>query len=325
MQELLRKPLLLRAQVGIAAFCVGFGIAFAIWSDYSCNRKYAYINEDIICGSKDAIEKTEYTETHDEIQALIAEERDKGRILTAGVYFRDLKHGPLFGINENLPYAPASLLKLPLAVVFLSTAEGEPEVLTQKISYQGIPSQEEVGSKPVIKALPGMEYTIEELLRMMIIDSDNASYEALEAFLHKSESRLFLRKQVFQELGLISPTDRVEETLSVRGYASIFRILYNASYLNWESTEKLLSWLGESDFKEGLEAGIPARIRVAHKYGARLFSDDTKQLHDCGIVYFPKNPYILCIMTRGNDWDHLSALIGKISKIVYDEVESRKL
>ena len=44
------------------------------------------------------------------------------------------------------------------------------------------------------------------------------------------------------------------------------------------------------------------------------------ELHDCGIVYHPQNPYIICIMTKGGDINSEKLQIQKISKAVYNGV-----
>ncbi len=41
------------------------------------------------------------------------------------------------------------------------------------------------------------------------------------------------------------------------------------------------------------------------------------EAHDCGIVYYPDSPYLLCVMTRGKDTGQLESIIGKISQITY--------
>ncbi len=64
---------------------------------------------------------------------------------------------------------------------------------------------------------------------------------------------------------------------------------------------------------------------VAHKFGERSFLDKkTKQLHDCGIVYHPAKPYVLCVMTRGDDFDKLSAVLRSVSALVYQEVDAQQ-
>jgi beta-lactamase class A len=103
------------------------------------------------------------------------------------------------------------------------------------------------------------------------------------------------------------------------------RILYNASYLEPELSERALTILTEAEFSEGVAKKLPSSVPVAHKFGERLLDNEIKQLHDCGIVYFPQNPYVLCVMTKGQDWEKLAQTIQDVSKMVYDEVNSRKI
>jgi beta-lactamase class A len=321
------KTALLRIIIGIAILGLGFGggIAFQRAQRAACDTTYRFINRDIACGAPDTIRKTGYIETVNYLKAYIAAVQATGEVSEVSVYFRDLVHGPVFGINELADFAPASLLKLPLAMVFFRSAETEPEVLTHSVKYEGNTAVMEQRIRPRISAEEGTPYTIEELLRMMLVYSDNASYEALEAFLAANSDRSFLRHEIFQEIGLINSTNRVEETITVRGYASLFRILYNVSYLEREYSERILKWLSESEYDKGLVAGVPEGISVAHKFGERVVSGGLKQLHDCGIVYYPGNPYLLCVMTRGKDFTELEHVIMEISRMTYQEVGSRRL
>jgi len=102
-------------------------------------------------------------------------------------------------------------------------------------------------------------------------------------------------------------------------------MLYNASYLNKELSEKALQYLSEVDFKQGLVSGVPQGIVVAHKFGEKVFgsSAEIKQLHDCGIVYYPRHPYLLCVMTRGASFEYLDDTIRQISSLVYQEVDAQ--
>lgn len=106
---------------------------------------------------------------------------------------------------------------------------------------------------------------------------------------------------VFNDLGIPLPRD-IDYALSVKEYASFFRILYNASYLTRENSEMALKLLSESKFRGGLAGKIPSDIVIAHKFGEREMIDENgssiNQLHDCGIVYYTPYPYLICIMTR---------------------------
>jgi beta-lactamase class A len=115
-----------------------------------------------------------------------------------------------------------------------------------------------------------------------------------------------------------------ENSVSVHGYSGLFRILYNASYLNRNMSEKALQLLSLQDFPQGIVAGVPKGTVVAAKFGEKARGVDEKyhQLHEFGIVYHPKHAYILGIMTRGNDFEALSGVIRQISKLVYTEIDA---
>jgi beta-lactamase class A len=291
----------------------------------ACISSFKYISADVVCGRHDVISKLSYALLESEINKYIGEQQAREGVEEVSVYFRDLQYGPVMNINELANFVPASLFKLPNAFVFLASAESQPELLQRKISYSGVSSVSSQRIQPLQSALPEVEYTIEELLQMMISYSDNASYNALEAFILNDPRRESIRREVFQELGLIDPTSRIEEAITPRGYSSLFRVLYNVSYLSEEYSELLLSWLADSPYEDGLAAGVPESIVVAHKFGERDLPDGVKQLHDCGIVYFPDNPYFLCVMTQGTDWESIEETIATISEMVWNEVESRRL
>ena len=66
---------------------------------------------------------------------------------------------------------------------------------------------------------------------------------------------------------------------------------------------------------------MPAKTEIAHKFGAYA-RGASYEMHDCGIIYAGDNPYILCVMTRGSNFDDLSDAIGQISKTIYEEVKN---
>ena len=81
-----------------------------------------------------------------------------------------------------------------------------------------------------------------------------------------------------------------------------------------------LNWLTEVDFKKGMVAGIPLNVVVAHKFGERGVEKEL-QFHDCGIVYYPGRPYVICIMSRGENMENLINNVRDISRLVYQHVD----
>lgn len=91
--------------------------------------------------------------------------------------------------------------------------------------------------------------------------------------------------------------------LTVKEYASFFRILFNSSYLSADNSERALNLLAHTEYHDALPS--PQGVVVAHKFGEAGTENIERQLHDCGIVYLPDHPYLACIMTRGRDAEKL--------------------
>ena len=291
----------------------------------ACEKDYQFVNAEIACGPPAVISKVDYKETQVELTELIGQKISNNEIEFTGLYFRDLERGPAFGINDSAEFAPASLLKLPTALAFLGAYEDQPEVFEKKLSYTWLPVSGSPYFPPKDPVKPGAEYSIDDLLRRMLAGSDNRSYIMLLDYLDAQNNRQVIEETLI-DFGLLSPKNPGGDVLTVRRYASIFRALYNVSYLDADTNEKVLSWLKDAEFAGGLKAGVPSDVPVASKIGQRIAElDKTIHLHDCGIVYYPGNPYLLCVMTKGENIDELSETIGEISKVIYDEVDSRRL
>lgn len=292
----------------------------------SCDEnKYKYINPDLACEDKIIINKKGYFETSLKIQELIDKKEKEGQITYFSLYFRDLQNGPTLGINEHEKFSPASLLKLPVLLAYLNLQIDNPDILNTEIGFDGVSVNLNQFYPPKISAQENTPYKVSDLLDYMIKYSDNNSYNALNTYLQQISPDKDLVQQTFNDLGITDPKDIYDQTLSVKSYASIFIQLYHNSFFpNKDLSEQALEILVNTDFVEGLTQGIPTDITVAHKFGERSHMEG-EQLHDCGIVYYPDNPYILCIMTRGPEFFILSQIIGDVSKIIYDEIESRRV
>ena len=247
----------------------------------------------------------------DEFKSTIDKSLQNSEIQTA-IYFRDLNNGPWFSINGNLRFDGGSLLKIPVLVAYYKNAENNPELLDKKIKYQ---ERKILFSDPDFEKslVLGKSYTIQELLKIMIINSDNTSLALLTEYYEKEGIQPTLA-QTELYLGILSEID----TINVIEYAGMLRILYNSEYLSANSSNQALDLMTKATFTEGLTKYLPENVLVAHKYGVRTYpKTNEKQLHNCGIVYKNSSPYILCVMTKGKDLKKQAELIASISQKVY--------
>lgn len=255
------------------------------------------------------------------LEQAIKEKLTQKQAAHIAVYFRDLNNGAWTGIGEKEEYSPASLLKIPVMLAYYKWSEDEPGILERKLIQEQRDSNADYAQfvQAEQEIMPGKSYTVQELINRMITYSDNQANSLLVKNI--SQTRI---ENVFKLLGV--PVEVYKNNgaeITVKNYAAFFRILFNASYLNRENSNSALRILINTKFKAGLVAGLPRGIAVAHKFGERGDDKIVKQFHDCGIVYHPKRPYILCIMTKGSDyWQQINAISG-ISKLVYDEVDAQ--
>jgi beta-lactamase class A len=295
----------------------------------ACNPSArAFVSPRLLCGETYRTAGT--TVDKDTIKRRIAEvidlEKKNGDLIEVSVYFTDLEDAISFGLNDRVDFIPASLLKLPLAMTLFEIAADDPGILEEHVEFNGYPKGYQ-SVQPISDTAhtirEGEKYRVRDVIRRMLIYSDNASYITLVAYLTNDLGKLDVLHQTYRDLGILNPNgDTKQPAVNAKGFASIFRQLYHASFLDEEVSTLLLAMLAESNYRNGLQAGVPPSVTVAHKYGARILDDSTRSLHDCGIVYHTNHPYVLCIMTKGDNFDELSSAIASISRVVYENVDS---
>jgi beta-lactamase class A len=316
--------------LGVGLMC-GYYLNTLVKSQQSTTRRandpeYSFINPLLSCDITENKQFPEYKKLKAAINTFI-KGQDQTKITSVSVYYRDLNSGKWFSINENDLYSPASLLKVPVMMAYLKEAEQDDSLLSHSLVYTGTNafsnSNEHYRFGHEIQ--PNNSYTVDQLMTSMIEYSDNAAADLL----YRSIDQKTLEK-VFSDIGIQLPdgteTSATADFLTVKSYSYLYRLLYNGTFLNRTMSEKALKLLAYTDFPKGITAGVPTKITVAQKFGERTIEDTTHQiesreLHDCGIVYYPLHPYIVCVMTKGADFDSLSSVIQTISKVIYNDVD----
>lgn len=243
---------------------------------------------------------------------------DAGKATSISVYYRGYEKGEWMGVNEDLRYAPASMFKVPLAIAYYKYAQVKPEILSKKFVFTGTTDYE--ARKVINSSEESLErnkpYTVMELIRRMLVYSDNNALAVLEANMDKD-----FFKEVHTDLGLPFPyVAGDQDFVSPKSFSIIFRMLYNSSYLKRDFSEEILEMLSQSEFRDGLVAKLPSTTVVAHKFGEKTFpATSVREFHDCGIIYNDAEPYSLCIMTKGTDFEVLKGIVADISELVYLE------
>ena len=287
------------------------------------NFNYQLINPLLECENSTISQDKNLSSLKKSIEFIINQEVNNNKISFASVYYRDLNNGPWFGINEKEYFSPASLIKVPVMMAYLRETEKNPGLLEKKIINTKAFDYSQQNITPTQTLEQDKEYTINDLISRMIIYSDNAAYELL---LDNIDNMKIY--DVYKDLDVdISKAqqDPNGNIITVKDYASFFRILFNSSYLDQDNSEKALTLLSKSQYYKGLVAGVPENITIAHKFGERQFlPSKEKQLHDCGIIYLPDKPYLLCVMSRSSEFDQAASFIKQVSNAVYNDLSKNQ-
>jgi beta-lactamase class A len=263
------------------------------------------------------------------LQSSISQDEGAGDVTEASVYFSDFTTGKWASVNGNDKYYPASLGKVPIMMAYYAMAENTNSILDEENAYPASAPNQNIQQEipPTDAITPGQEYTNEQLIEYMIKYSDNDAAEVLTALTTPAELQGV--QSVYSDLQI--PIDNTitastSDIMTPQQYAILFKTLYNATYLSRDYSERALELMTQTTFTQGIVAGVPSSTVVSHKYGLASYTQGGVpyqwELHDCGIVYAPKHPYLLCVMTKGTT--SIAAqekTIADISAAAYNEVE----
>lgn len=307
----------------------GLVVGYILFNGNSTNKNLATSEEckliflnPLRCTADQFVPKVEYSGLQHELNIKISEAKRQDIITDSAIYFRDLEGGPSVLFNPNEKFWPASLMKTPLMIAYFKKAESDPTILNKKLIYHKDldTTTQEITREETLK--DKASYSVTELIERMIIKSDNNAGRLLLENIGRAD---FDDLEVLSDLGITYPVKPVDNLITVKEYASMFRILYNGSYLSPEYSNKALAILIKTTFNKGLIAKLPKNVKVAHKYG-ELDLENQKgisQFHDCGVVYHPEAPYLICIMTRGMDVEKLYNFVADMSLQIYNEVSEK--
>jgi beta-lactamase class A len=229
------------------------------------------------------------------------------------IYFETLNTGVNVSVNQDLRLFPASLAKLPIAMIAMKKVEkGEWNLDNTKLVL--IP--EDVDVKRVdVQSEIGKEFSIRFLLERLLVDSDNTAYHMLVREL--SEQELL---SIAEAVGLEKLFEE-DAKVSAKDYTRLFRALHSSTYLNEDNSQLMLSLLDQSKFGKFLRAGVPQGVHVASKWG---INEVQNAYADAGIIFLKNRPYMISVIIHGVGKDQVEnqqkaeQLIKDISSKAYE-------
>ena len=228
------------------------------------------------------------------------------------LYFEYLPNGTSINVNAGSDFFAASLFKLPVVMAYFRHKErvGNKPEMKVKLTREMIDNR----FGDLWKKGEGYEIGLDEAARLALVYSDNTAAEALAPAITQEDF-----DDVYEGLDIDLQIASSGAVMTVRNYSSILKALYYSAVLTKVDSQEILSHLTHSPFNDKLAAGVPKDVVVAHKIGVI----DEQSYRDCGIIYVPSRPYILCMISNGTE-KQAQERISIISKLVFDYVSSAK-
>lgn len=238
----------------------------------------------------------------------------------AAVVVKNLKTKEEIKINEDLVFPSASTIKLAIMSELLNRVNKGSIELKNSIE---VAEAMKTGGDGILKELNyGHRFSLEEIMTMMIIVSDNMATNILIDLLGMSEinatiKNLGLKDTKLQRKMMDSQARKEgrENLITANDLAHILELIYYGQNINKKYSDMMLNILKRQQVRGRLDLYLPEEVVIAHKTG-----DLDNLEHDAGIVYLKDSEYIICVLTNETATNKDGReIIGKISRIVYEE------
>lgn len=235
------------------------------------------------------------------VQDLLIQQYQKDNL---SIFVKSLVSGEVAEINADQSVYAASVAKLPILYYAQKQLDKGKYTLTQSLTYTDAVlafdgAYDTEGSGSLSKIADNKDYSVEDLLKAIAQESDNAASNIAAYYLTNQFDKEF-NKQIRQIAG--QSWDMVSREATVRMAGQVMEAIYHQDGV-------IIDYLAQTSFdKERIAKDIP--VRVAHKIG-----DAYDFRHDVAIVYADQ-PFILAIFTEYMTYDEITAIANAIYTIL---------
>jgi len=220
-----------------------------------------------------------------------------------GVAIIDISSGKTLSLNGDMTTAQASLIKVPILAAAFQKIESGALALDQMVE---LTEKDKAGGSGTLDARLGpqpLALTVEELLTLMIRDSDNTATNKIIGLVgmdnvNQLMAQLGLRATRLRRIMMDSAAAKRndENTSTPLEMARLFEFIYRERLISRNASRRMMEMmkLVQADFRAALPRGVVSASKPGAVPGVRT---------EAGIVFLEGRPYILsvmCSMAAGN-------------------------
>lgn len=236
-------------------------------------------------------------------------------MIKPSVFVWDYNTGHFADVNASEPYSAASIIKIPVLLQLFRSIEMNQISLYDEMTLTNYYRAE--GSGNLQFKAENSKYTIDQLARIMITDSDNSATNML---MSKIGSMTDVNSGI-RDWGL--KHTRVQTWLpdmqgtnytTARDLAVMLYNIENPKFLSMSSREKIFDYMGHVKNNRLIAAGLGPGASILHKTG-----DIGKMLGDAGIVFAPNGKKYIVVILANRPYNSPAGkdFIVKASELIY--------
>jgi beta-lactamase class A len=271
------------------------------------------------------------------IRVILQDSGAEAETVAVAVAVCDLQTGERVLIRADERFHAASTMKVPVMMEVFRRVEDGTLSLDDRLTIRNQFVSIADGSRFVLDPADdsetalythvGEERTVGELVRPMITESSNLATNLLVERVTAAKVSELMRALGAEEVRVLRGVedDRayargLNNEVTARGLSTILQRLAERKVVSPGASEQMLTVLRGQKFNEGIPAGLPRGVAVAHKTGS--FKG---VYHDAAVVE-PRGraPYVLVLLTRGiEEAPRAHELVARVSRAVYEHAMKR--
>lgn len=246
----------------------------------------------------------------------------ESRIGEYAFFFEDLKSGYVYGYNENVSMTAAGCMKLPIAISLIKAVEDKKVDFMDRIKIE---RSDKVYGTGIIHEFNDRDYTVFELLVIMLIQSDNTAANKIidivgmekinEDILSMGLKNTKLNRKTADER---MKNSDIENTTSAYDLSRMWKHLYDGTFLSEEHGQMLIDILRRQQIKNKLALYIPddLKVEISSKTG-----DKKGVENDTALIQLPKGTFAFTVLSQNiPNSVYGTVTLAKCGKMAWDEV-----
>jgi beta-lactamase class A len=237
-----------------------------------------------------------------------------------GMVIKDLEMNWEINCSKDSLIPSASLVKIPIMCAYQYAARDGKINLSDKVELK---AYNKTSGSGVLKTFrPGTVFSVDDLIYLMITQSDNTASNMLIDLLGMDTLNAYFKKMGLKHTNLSrkmmdfkARKNGIENYTTASDMAYLLEKIYRNKFMNISTSKKCLRLLTSQKIKDRIPKKLPQNTVVAHKTGL-----ENGICHDAGIVYANKGNFLICVLTK-HQYKHArytKRLIQDISLLTYN-------